>query len=250
MDLPTGFYFSDPVDDTWPIARIVDESPPAGWRADFALLEKRIKHAGRMIEEEEAKGGYLSFPPRADLFRALENTRVHNVKLIILGQDPYHSVDATGRPMANGMSFSVRRGQRVPPSLVNIYAELRRSYPEYRVPNHGDLTYWARQGVLLLNTCLTVKPGEADSHKRVWRGVISGLIDRIVLYNPTCVIMIWGKKAEEAASTYPASLTRLVAGHPSPLNRTGNFAGCDHFRQANVILQGQGFAPIDWQLPQ
>lgn len=249
MILPPGFFFSEPVDDSWSIARVAKESPPAGWKSVFQDLTARIEHAGRMVEGLEAKGNYISFPPREDLFRALENTRIHDVKVIILGQDPYHSVDADGQPCANGMAFSVRRGHRVPPSLANIYKELKRSYPGFVIPSHGDLTHWARQGVLLLNTGLTVKPGEADSHKKIWRGVVSGLIDNIVEYNPHCIIMLWGKKAEIAASAYPDSLVRLNAGHPSPLNRTGNFSGCDHFRQANVKLQEQGHKPIDWHLP-
>lgn len=249
MSAALGFYITEPVDESWSIARVVDDSPPAGWVSEFKELALRLKHAGRMVEEMEAEGRYRSFPPRADLFRALELTRVHEVKVIILGQDPYHSVDASEQPYANGLAFSVRRGQPVPPSLGNIYKELKRSDPDFVVPDHGDLTHWARQGVLLLNSCLTVRPGQAGSHRKVWRGVVSGFVDSVVSYNPHCVIMLWGKKAEVAAASYPDSLTKLIAGHPSPLNRAGTFTGCDHFRQANAILRQQGLTPIDWQLP-
>lgn len=243
-----SFFIADPVDDTWSIEKIARESPPAGWASSFKDMLPRIAHVSKMVEKAEG-GDYISVPPREDIFAALELVRVHDVKIIIIGQDPYHSIDRDGRPQACGLSFSTRRGHVVPPSLRNIYKELKKEYPDFVEPDHGDLTSWARQGVLLLNAALTTKPGQAGAHGQIWKGVISAIIQAVANYNPECIMLLWGKNAEKVGDLAPESMQKLICAHPSPVNTKGGFLGCNHFRQANQLLVKAGLEPIDWKLP-
>ena len=183
------------------------------------------------------------YPPNALIFNAFNLTPFNAVKVVILGQDPYH-----GAGQAMGLSFSVPRGVKIPPSLQNIYKEI---YDDLGVtqPNSGDLSYWAKQGVLLLNATLSVSAGQANSHSGFgWQEFTDAAIGRLSERARNVVFMLWGNPAKAKASLIDASRHLvLTAAHPSPLAR-GAFFGCRHFSRANLYLVEHGKAPIDWDL--
>ncbi|MCR4840283.1 MAG: uracil-DNA glycosylase [Lachnospiraceae bacterium] len=184
------------------------------------------------------------FPPANDIFTAFHLTPLSDVKVVILGQDPYHNDG-----QAHGLSFSVRPGIDIPPSLLNIYKEQHDDLGNY-IPNNGYLTKWAEQGVLLLNTVLTVRAHEAASHKgRGWEEFTDAVIKVLNEQDRPIVFMLWGSPARSKKSMLnnPKHLI-LEAPHPSPLSAYRGFFGCGHFSKANAFLKGNGIKPIDWQI--
>ena len=198
----------------------------------------------------EKAAGQRIFPRASEWFRALDLTPLDQVRVVILGQDPYHGPD-----QAHGLCFSVRPGVRPPPSLVNIYKELA-SDLGIAPARHGFLEHWARQGVLLLNAVLTVRVAQAASHQgRGWERFTDAVI-RLVNAKPEPVVfMLWGNHAQKKAA-FVDSLDRggrhlvLKAPHPSPLSAHSGFFGCRHFSKANEFLEAKGLKPIDWALPE
>ena len=196
------------------------------------------------ILSEKAQGKVI-FPKGSDWFRALDLTPLGQVRVVILGQDPYH-----GDGQAHGLCFSVRPGIRIPPSLVNIYKELQ---GDLGIPpaRHGFLEHWARQGVLLLNSVLTVERGLAASHSgKGWEAFTDRII-RLVNEQPDPVVfMLWGSHAQKKAAFVDAGRHLVLkAPHPSPLSAHNGFFGCRHFSKANRFLADHGLSPIDWALP-
>jgi uracil-DNA glycosylase len=197
----------------------------------------------------ERDAGKRIFPRAGEWFAALDLTPLEDVRVVILGQDPYH-----GPAQAHGLCFSVRPGVQVPPSLVNIYKELE---SDLGIPpaRHGCLDHWARQGVLLLNAVLTVEMGRAASHQgRGWE-LFTDAIIRLVAARPDPVVfMLWGRQAQQKAA-FVRSVERggrhlvLKAPHPSPLSAHAGFFGCRHFSKANAFLKQHGQKPVDWRLP-
>lgn len=190
--------------------------------------------------------GQVIYPPRELTFNALSFTAPENVRIVILGQDPYH-----GDGQAMGMSFSVPDGVKVPPSLRNIYKELQ-SDIDFTIPRSGNLSTWAQQGVLLLNSVFTVQAENAGSHGKFgWQAVSDVLIDAVNTQNPGCVFMLWGNWAIGKADRIDTSRHLvLTAAHPSPLAAKRGFFGCRHFSQANDWLAQKGRGKIDWSLPE
>nr|WP_314888557.1 uracil-DNA glycosylase [uncultured Campylobacter sp.] len=190
-----------------------------------------------------AKAAGEVYPPNTLIFNAFNLTPFNAVKVVILGQDPYH-----GAGQAMGLSFSVPRGVKIPPSLQNIYKEI---YDDLGIaePNSGDLSYWAKQGVLLLNATLSVSAGQANSHSNFgWQEFTDAAISKLSERARNVVFMLWGNPAKAKASLIDASRHLvLTAAHPSPLAR-GAFFGCRHFSKANLYLAQHGKAPIDWDL--
>jgi uracil-DNA glycosylase len=187
--------------------------------------------------------GKTIFPPGPLIFSAFDTTPFEQVRVVILGQDPYHN---PGEAM--GLSFSVPKGVRVPPSLLNIYREIARDLG-IEQPRHGDLSQWAQQGVLLLNAMLTVEAHKAGSHKDIgWQKFTDAVIARISEQKSGVIFMLWGNFAKSKRSIIDADRHFVLeAAHPSPL--AGNaFQGCGHFSKANELLQQQGLPPINWQL--
>lgn len=185
------------------------------------------------------------YPSMYDIFNALKHTAYKDVKVVILGQDPYH-----GPGQAHGMCFSVKKGVAVPPSLVNIYKELKEDVG-FQIPSHGFLESWADQGVLLMNTVLTVRAGQANSHKgKGWEIFTDQVIRHLNEREQPMVFLLWGANAKSKRQliTNPKHMI-LTAAHPSPLSAYNGFFGCRHFSRANLFLQEQGMKPIDWQLP-
>lgn len=186
----------------------------------------------------------LIFPPANDIFNAFEFTPLSEVKVVILGQDPYH-----GDGQAHGLCFSVKPDVEIPPSLVNIYQELHDDLGCY-IPNNGYLEKWARQGVMLLNTVLTVRAHQANSHRGIgWEEFTDAAIRVLDEQDRPIVFLLWGRPAQMKKSMLhnPKHLI-LEAPHPSPLSAYRGFFGCRHFSRANEFLKENGLAPIDWQI--
>lgn len=184
------------------------------------------------------------FPPAEDIFNAFHVTPFHKVKVLLLGQDPYHNIG-----QAHGMSFSVLPGQETPPSLQNIYKELETDCNCY-IPNNGYLKKWAEQGVLLLNTVLTVRAHQANSHRQKgWEEFTDAVIRAVNEIDRPVVYLLWGRPAGEKAKILnnPKHLV-LTAPHPSPLSAYRGFFCCKHFSKANEFLIKNGLEPIDWQI--
>lgn len=193
----------------------------------------------------EKKRGARIFPKGSEYFHALDLTLLDQVRVVILGQDPYH-----GEGQAHGLCFSVRHGVRPPPSLENIFRELETDLGIER-PLHGFLEHWARQGVLLLNSVLTVEMGRAASHQgKGWERFTDAIV-RLVNAKPEPVVfMLWGSYAQRKAAFVDASRHLVLkATHPSPLSAHSGFFGCRHFSKANAFLESKGLNTIDWALP-
>jgi uracil-DNA glycosylase len=196
--------------------------------------------------KSEKQAGKVIFPLGAEYFRALDLTPLGKVRVVILGQDPYH-----GEGQAHGLCFSVRPGVRIPPSLVNIYKEMEQ---DLGIPpaRHGYLEYWARQGVLLLNSVLTVERSLAASHQgKGWERFTDAVIARVNEQETPAVFMLWGSYAQKKAA-FVDTRKHLVlkAPHPSPLSAHNGFFGSRHFSKANQFLIANGLDPIDWRLPE
>lgn len=185
------------------------------------------------------------FPPHDQIFAAFDATSLASTTVVIVGQDPYH-----GPGQANGLSFSVRADAKVPPSLRNIFRELA-SDLSIPPPTHGDLSHWARQGVLLLNSTLTVRNGEAHSHVgRGWETLTDRVIEYISTHKSGCVFILWGSSAQKKAHLINVDCHHIVsAPHPSPLSAHRGFFGSRPFSRTNQLLVESGHAPIDWALP-
>ena len=194
---------------------------------------------------ERRAGGTRIHPAPANIFAAFDATPFEDVKVVILGQDPYH-----GPGQAHGLCFSVMPGVPVPPSLVNIYKELARDTGFVR-PDHGHLMPWARQGVLLLNSVLTVEAGQAGSHQgKGWEGFTDHVVDVLNREREHLVFLLWGSYAQKKGAVIDPRRHRVLkAPHPSPLSAHRGFLGCGHFSAANEYLCRHGQVPIDWMLP-
>ena len=230
-----------------------DEALPESWRPALApvLATPQARRLGGFLKAEEAAGKRI-YPPRGQRLAALELTPLDAVKVVILGQDPYH-----GAGQAHGLCFSVQAGVRTPPSLINIYKELH-SDLGLAIPAHGNLESWARQGVLLLNNALTVEDGRAGSHQNLgWEAITDAAVAAVAARPEPCVFMLWGSHARKKAERVPGLMPGLgqaghhlvlTAPHPSPLSAHSGFLGCRHFSKANAFLEASGRGAIDWRL--
>lgn len=184
------------------------------------------------------------YPDMYDIFNAFKLTPYNDTKVVIFGQDPYHEPN-----QAHGLAFSVQNGVKIPPSLLNIYKELNSELGCY-IPNNGNLTKWAKQGVMLLNNSLTVRASQANSHRNIGWEKFTDAVAR--LYNKRekpVIFMLWGNNAKEKMQiiTNPNHII-LTSVHPSPLSASRGFFGCNHFKTANRILEREGLGTIDWQI--
>lgn len=211
------------------------------------ILKDEFKKEYYLNLREFLKQEYSSrtiYPPMYDIFNALKFTDYNDVKVVILGQDPYH-----GEGEAHGLSFSVKPGIAIPPSLRNIYKELHDSLGCY-IPNNGYLKKWADQGVLLLNASLTVRKDIANSHRnKGWEIFTDEVIKKLCAREKPVIFMLWGNNAKEKRQYIDLNHHHaLMSVHPSPLSASRGFFGCNHFGKANDILVSMGETPIDWQI--
>ena len=220
---------------------------PPSWRQALGgeLEQPYIRDLQQFLLGEREDGKHI-FPDEADWLRALELTPFDKVRVVILGQDPYH-----GEGQAHGLCFSVQPGVRTPPSLRNIYKELN-SDLGIEPRQHGFLEHWSEQGVLLLNSVLTVEMGRAGSHaKRGWERFTDAIVHVVNAKDEPVVFMLWGAYAQKKAEFVDSSRHLvLTAAHPSPLSARNGFFGCRHFSKANAFLEALGLQPIDWALPE
>ncbi|ASU35319.1 uracil-DNA glycosylase [Mucilaginibacter xinganensis] len=199
----------------------------------------------RKFLKEEKDAGHKIFPKNADIFNAFNTTPFDNIKVVILGQDPYH-----GENQAHGLSFSVQKGITIPPSLRNIYKELSTDIPGFITPSHGDLTEWAKQGVLLLNASLTVRSGTPGSHqKRGWETFTDTVIKKISDEKEGIIFILWGAFAQAKAELIDGKKHHIIKSpHPSPFSADRGFFGAKPFSKTNEILIKEGKKPVDWQI--
>lgn len=192
----------------------------------------------------ERTQGKTIYPPGPFIFNAFDTTPIDNVKVVILGQDPYH-----GPGQAHGLCFSVQKGIAPPPSLVNIFKELHDDIG-ITIPNHGNLTHWAQQGIFLLNASLTVRAGEPMSHAKIgWASFTDTVIKKISEQKEHVVFLLWGKFAQDKKILIDETKHLVLkAAHPSPLSAHNGFMGCKHFSKTNAWLMSKGIDPVDWQL--
>lgn len=224
------------------------DTVPGSWRSalDPVLAAPQARKLGGWLREEEDAGKAI-YPPRGQRLRALELTPLNKVKVVILGQDPYH-----GPGQAHGLSFSVPHGVRQPPSLVNILKELKADCGIER-PDHGNLECWAQQGVLLLNNALTVEAAQAGSHqKRGWEAITDAAVAAVAARAEPSVFILWGshaqKKAQNIEGLQNGRHLVLQSPHPSPLSAHRGFFGSRPFSTANAFLTSQGRGAVDWSL--
>ena len=214
------------------------------WLEPLSAEFKKPYYAGLYKFVNEEYNRYTIYPPKQDVFAAYSRTPLAKVKVLILGQDPYHEPN-----QAHGLCFSVNPGIDIPPSLVNIYKELHDDIG-FTIPESGCLTKWADQGVMLLNTVLTVRAHQANSHQgKGWEQFTDATIAALNKQDRPIVFMLWGRYARQKASMLnnPRHLV-LEAAHPSPLSAYKGFFGCRHFSKANDFLVANGVEPIDWRL--
>ncbi|HIF9076628.1 TPA: uracil-DNA glycosylase [Photobacterium damselae] len=189
--------------------------------------------------------GKVVYPPEEDVFSAFTATPLDQVKVVILGQDPYHGPD-----QAHGLSFSVKPGVKTPPSLANMYKELATDIDGFTIPEHGYLQSWAGQGVLLLNTVLTVEQGNAHSHAKIgWETFTDKVIEHIDQECEGVIFLLWGAHAQKKGKKINTQKHHILkSAHPSPLSAYRGFFGCQHFSQTNTLLQAMNKTPITWQV--
>lgn len=194
--------------------------------------------------EQERQSGKVIYPPSTEVFNAFRFTEFGDVKVVILGQDPYH-----GPNQAHGLCFSVLPQVKTPPSLVNIYKELAQDIPDFTIPDHGYLKSWADQGILLLNTVLTVEQGKAHSHaKSGWEMFTDRVIEALNQHGQGIIFLLWGAHAQKKGQMIDRQRHHVLeAPHPSPLSAHRGFFGCKHFSMVNQLLEQQGKSPIVWQ---
>ena len=235
--------FSSP--EAHPSEAVVSPEPELSWRTVLSTEREKtyFKNILAFIEKERAAGKQI-FPKNSEVFNALHLTPLKEVKVVILGQDPYH-----GPGQAHGLSFSVKPGVAFPPSLENIFKELQDDLGLPR-PAHGCLEKWAKQGVLLLNAVLTVEAHKPQSHSQLgWQQFTDQVVRVLNESRQGLVFLLWGASAQQKGSIIDRTKhTVLTAPHPSPLSAHRGFLGCKHFSRTNEILQRQGLRPIDWSL--
>ena len=218
----------------------------ASWKAEVGdwLLRPEMRALSAFLRQRKAAGARI-FPPGRRIFAAFDATPFDAAKVVILGQDPYH-----GPGQAHGLCFSVQPGIPTPPSLVNIYKELQRDL-NLPIPAHGYLQSWAEQGVLLLNTTMTVERANAASHaKRGWEFFTDRIIQVVSEQCPNVVFLLWGAHAQSKQKLIDATKHLVLTSvHPSPLSAYRGFLGCGHFSRTNKFLEQNGEAPIEWRLP-
>lgn len=218
----------------------------ASWKSRVGdyLQRPEMRVLSEFLRNEKAKGKKI-YPRGADIFNALNTTPFDRVKVVILGQDPYH-----GPGQAHGLCFSVLPGVDIPPSLRNIYSEIENDCGIAK-PNHGCLTHWAEQGVLLLNAVLTVEDGKPGSHQgKGWEGFTDHIVEKLNVECEGLVFMLWGSYAQAKGRVIDARKHCVLrAPHPSPLSAYRGFMGCGHFSAANRWLVGGHKTPIDWSVP-
>ncbi|WP_192889975.1 uracil-DNA glycosylase [Vibrio bathopelagicus] len=222
-------------------------SAPKTWESIISdEREKEYFQSVLAFVEQQRNSGKTIYPPQEQVFSAFDMTPFESVRVVILGQDPYH-----GANQAHGLAFSVLPGVKIPPSLRNMYKELAQDIEGFEIPSHGYLDTWASQGVLMLNTVLTVEEAKAHSHAKCgWETFTDAIIAELNQRSEPIIFLLWGAHAQKKGQAIDADKHHvLVAPHPSPLSARRGFFGCKHFSMTNELLSSIKQQPIDWTLP-
>ncbi|MEZ8689548.1 uracil-DNA glycosylase [Vibrio splendidus] len=221
-------------------------SAPKSWES--IINDERDKEYFQSVlafVEQQRNSGKIIYPPQEQVFSAFDMTPFESVRVVILGQDPYH-----GAKQAHGLAFSVLPGVKIPPSLRNMYKELAQDIDGFEIPSHGYLDTWASQGVLMLNTVLTVEEAKAHSHAKCgWETFTDAIIAELNQRSEPIIFLLWGAHAQKKGQAIDADKHHvLTAPHPSPLSAHRGFFGCQHFSTTNKLLSSMDQQPIDWRL--
>ena len=235
----------EPITNEWSVERVAKEYPPLSWENVFKNAEHEIRDVSDILEADRKVNGER-LPNNCDLFRAFQMTPLYKVRVVIFSQEPYASTLPDGEPLATGMAFSIPKGAPIPSSLRNIFKELKNSVPEFLTPSHGNLISWGLSGVLLLNSCLTVRKGSPNCFKQIWEGFLKKVINAILETNPNCIFVAWEKNTQKTAKKFVGERATILES--SYLSSYNGFLGCNHFPQINELLIAQGSKPIDWNL--
>lgn len=237
------------INENMTIKDVVINAAPKEWEEAFHSAMNEFIYIDTFISvQEQVYGKFI--PNRCDLFKAFDLCPLSKVKVVIVGENPYHTL-YNGDPISNGLAFSVNDGYSIPPQLNNIYKEISRSMSSFNIPSHGNLSNWAKQGVLLLNVSLTANPNihpKQGSHEKLWSGFITKIILAIEQANPQCIYVLWGYRAQSLSKIISSKCTLLESSSPSPFYYKRGFYGCDHFIEINSILTELGSDEIDWSL--
>jgi len=244
------FYVVEPILNDWTIMDILDKHPyPFGWETVFKNILPELRDISEIVEKFKKEGNTI-YPDMCDIFRAFELVRPENVRVIIVGQDPYPQHGKCGYPLATGLSFSVRKGEKIPGSLNNVFRELKDNVPDIGPLNHGDISRWSKEeGVLLLNMSLTVNAGSPGSHKSIWLAVVKAVIGYFNENKNDVVYLLWGRKAQSLSEYINNKIVVYQAGHPSTMNTNyEQFAGCQHFAKVNHLFKTRNQPLINWNI--
>lgn len=222
---------------------------PIGWNECFNYCQNELIETSNKLKQESLT--HVIFPFYNEIFTVFYILQPQQIKVVIIGQDPYQGIikgsesynNGIGIPIANGISFSCRKGAPIQASLRNIFKEVKNNYPTSNFSS-GDLTPWLRQGVFLLNMCLTVNKNLSGSHKDMWEKFINKVINYLCHINQNILFIFWGNKAQTLQ--IPSNINRIVGGHPSPLNRNRDFIGQNYFLRTNEYLKQIGQQEIEW----
>lgn len=228
----------------WSLPEIIANYVPASWKTIFEETKDERKELSDIFVKKIIPNYDEIYPIKEYIYRAFDLTPLYKVKVVIVGQDPYPTAGK-----AQGISFSISPSDRnIPQSLKNIYKEIKDEYPDFVIPKHGDLTKWCQQGVLLLNSALTLAVGD-KTHDKIWASFYTKTVSKLVSKNPDIIWVLWGNKAQSIIP-YLGRSSILKSSHPSPnaQNRNGDFLGNGHFKKINELLVEKGYDPIDWQI--
>ena len=253
------------VTNSWTVSKICREKVPKGWESVFSSSLEDLDHISEKLENIEKTKQIV--PNKCDLFKAFHLTPLNKIRVVILGMDPYQNLYSDGTPVSTGLSFSIAKDRPMQPSISNMFKELKNSIDGFKIPNHGDLSSWARQGVLMLNVCLTTEVGISGAHSKymLWMGFMVKIFEAIGKSNPQCVYVLLGKPAQKMKAHLKGKQIYLETSHPSGFSAHKGFLGSDIFKKVNDILteppkltkkqikENEGkvippLVPIDWNL--
>jgi len=243
------FNIKPQIDQSWTILKISQESYPSSWQEVFKEAQDDLAHISKILDNQKKFGDYL--PKKEDLFNAFKFTRLNDIKVVILHDQPVYTMTTINNkaiPKDFGMAFSLRQGDKISPVLKNIYKELLDEYPNYKEPTHGDLRCWCQQGVLLLNKCLTVSKQQSHMKWDIWLGFLNKVFKAITKVNPYTIFLLWGQEAQKVAPMLPDSFIVYETSSPNGYFANCGFFGCNHFKMVNDELIKQKKKPIDWEI--
>jgi len=249
--IPTLEQITEKLGSKFTIYDLVKNFVPEGWDELFKIADVELYDISEIIESEIAKG-YRILPDKHNILRIFYEMDPRDITVCIIGMDPYPQLLPSGKPRAQGLSFSVSKEDAIPVSLMNIYKEIINCYPETpleRIPKNGDLIEWVHQGVMLLNVCLTCRLNEPGSHAKykLWHPFLDKFLSFIAAYNKQIIFVMWGNDAQKMETMIGRNFKNMLMGpHPSGLSAYRGFIGCEHFKKINEMLRGQGKTEIIW----